>query len=73
MVEIIIEREELNCEFINLIINYLINAKWKIHLSFITNVRQAGLYMFDVAPDGSKQILRIKIVERHDDDEEDKG
>ncbi|KAF3630505.1 Aquaporin TIP1-2 [Capsicum annuum] len=62
MVRSVIASEELECEPKNIVISYLMNERGKIHPTFINNDRHVSLYMFDVAADGSRSLLRINVV-----------
>ncbi|PHT58289.1 hypothetical protein CQW23_00652 [Capsicum baccatum] len=62
MVRSVIASGELECEPKNIVISYLMNGHGKIHPTFINNDQHVSLYMFDIAADGSRSLLRINVV-----------
>ncbi|KAK6775732.1 hypothetical protein RDI58_026733 [Solanum bulbocastanum] len=64
MIASVIKTDELACEPSNLVINYQMNGRGKIHPTFIKNDRYVSLYMMNIVTDGSTPILRINIIVR---------
>ncbi|KAG5576223.1 hypothetical protein H5410_056357, partial [Solanum commersonii] len=64
MISSVIQAGELACEPGNLMINYQMTKRVKIHPAFIKNDWHVSLYLMNIDVDGSRPILRINIIAR---------